>query len=61
MKAIDYVRIALSLETLAYHDKNYLDGTLAKSNCKISEEVQRLLREAEAALQKGGIHETDPV
>ena len=40
---MDYVRIALAIETLAYHDKNYLDRTLATSNAKISEEVQSLL------------------
>ena len=34
---MDYVRIALAIETLAYHDKNYLTSTLAKSNAAISE------------------------
>ena len=41
----EYVRVALAIETLAYHDKNYLDSCLAKSNAKISEEVQSLLIE----------------
>lgn len=54
MKALDNIRIALAIETLAYHDKNYLDRSLTSSNAKISETVQSLLREAEAALQKGG-------
>ena len=44
--AEEYVRVALAIETLAYHDKNYLDSSLAKSNAKISEEVQSLLIEA---------------
>lgn len=52
MKPIDYVRIALAIETLAYHDKNYLDRVLATNNAKISETVQALLREAEAALKE---------
>lgn len=39
----DYVRIALAIETLAYHNKNYL---WIGDNCKISEEVQALLSEA---------------
>ena len=52
MKPIDYVRIALAIETLAYHDKNYLDRTLAYSDAKINETVQDLLRESEAALKE---------
>lgn len=43
---MDYVRVALAIETLAYHNKNYLDSTLATSNARISEEVQALLIEA---------------
>ena len=42
----EYIRVALAIETLAYHDKNYLDSCLAKSNARISEEVQSLLTEA---------------
>lgn len=42
----EYIRVALAIETLAYHDKNYLDSCLAKSNARISEEVQALLTEA---------------
>lgn len=49
-KAIDCIRIALAIETLAFHDKNYLDRTIAGSNAKISETVQGLLREAETLL-----------
>mgnify|MGYP000168639807 CR=1 FL=1 len=42
----EYIRVALAIETLAYHDKNYLDSCLAKSDARISEEVQSLLTEA---------------
>lgn len=49
-KALDCIRIALAIETLAYHNKNYLDRTIAGSNAKISETVQGLLREAETLL-----------
>lgn len=52
MKAIDYVRIALAIETLAYHDKNYLDRTLAHSDAKISETVQDMLRKAENLMKE---------
>lgn len=31
------IRVALAIETLAYHDKNYLDSCLAKSDARISE------------------------
>lgn len=40
---MDYVRIALAIETLAYHNKNYL---WTGDNCKLSEEIQSLLVEA---------------
>ena len=42
----EYIRVALAIETLAYHDKNYLDSRLAKSDARISEEVRSLLIEA---------------
>ena len=42
---MDYVRVALAIETLAYHDKNYLDKSI-KDNSKISEEIQALLSKA---------------
>ena len=35
----EYIRVALAIEILAYHYKNYLDCCLAKSNARISEEV----------------------
>lgn len=39
----DYVRVALAIEILAYHNKNYL---WTGNDCKISEEVQTLLAES---------------
>lgn len=42
---MDYVRVALAIETLAYHNKNYLDKSI-KDNLKISEEIQALLNKA---------------
>lgn len=52
MKAIDLIRVALAIETLAYYDKNYLDRALASSDARINETVQSLLREAEVALHR---------
>ena len=40
---MDYVRVALAIETLAYHNKSYLAWV---DNCRINEEVQALLTEA---------------
>lgn len=48
---MDYVRVALAIETLAYNNKNYLDKSL-RDNCKISEEIQALLV---AALEQSAI------
>lgn len=42
---IECIRVALAIETLAYHDKNYLSKNL-QDNSKISEEVQALLTKA---------------
>jgi hypothetical protein len=39
---MDYVRVALALETLAYHNKEYLDIRFSGNN-RLSEEVQALL------------------
>lgn len=39
---MDYVRVALAIETLAHHNKNYL---WTGDNCKLSEEIQALLTE----------------
>lgn len=41
--SMDYVRVALAIETLAYHNKNYL---WTGDNCKLSEEIQALLTAA---------------
>lgn len=59
----EYIRVALAIETLAYHDKNYLDSCLAKSNARISEEVQSLLTEALrlGALKDGRAIDADTV
>ena len=42
---MDYVRVALAIETLAYHDKNFLSLKL-HDNSRLSEEIQALLVEA---------------
>ena len=52
--AEEYIRVALAIETLAYHDKNYLDSCLAKSNAKISEEVQACLNAALLKIVESG-------
>ena len=52
MKALDYIRIALAIETLAYYDKNYLDRVYAGSPAKTSKLLQELLRAAEADIVK---------
>ena len=50
----EYIRVALAIETLAYHDKNYLDSCLAKSDARISEEVQACLSAALLKMEGGG-------
>lgn len=45
---MDYVRVALALETLAYHSKEYLDIRFSSNN-RLNEEMQALLT---AALKK---------
>ena len=40
---MEYVQIALAIEMLAYHNKNYL---WTGDDCKISETIQSLLVEA---------------
>ena len=50
--AMDYVRVALAIETLAYHDKNYLSKNMS-DNARISEEIQALLTEAIKLSGKG--------
>lgn len=41
----EYIEIVLALETLAYHNKNYLDSVMI-DNKKRNEEVRLLLLEA---------------
>jgi hypothetical protein len=41
----EYIWIALAIETLAYHNKNYLDSCMC-DNAKRSEEIQALLIQA---------------
>lgn len=43
--AKEYIEIALALEVLAYHNKNYLDSYFC-DDCSLSEEIQLLLLEA---------------
>lgn len=43
--AKEYIEVALALEVLAYHNKNYLDSYFC-DNCNLSEEMQLLLLEA---------------
>ena len=42
---MDYVKVALALETLAYHNKNYLDRVMC-CDAKRSVEMQYLLKTA---------------
>lgn len=41
----DYIRIALAIETLAYHDMNLLNHELAVDNAARSRVIQELLME----------------
>lgn len=43
---MDYVKVALSLETLAYHNKGFLGMPLSNDNGKFSEQIQWLLQKA---------------
>jgi hypothetical protein len=42
---MEYVRVALALETLAYHNKDFLNSSI-RDNAALSEEVQSLLIQA---------------
>ena len=46
----EYVRVALAIETIAYHNKNYLDHIVCNDGLR-SQEIQALLTEA---LKKAG-------
>ena len=50
-KPVDYIYTALAVETLAYHNKNYLSKNL-QDNSRISEEVQVLLSKAIELMDK---------
>lgn len=49
----EYVRAALAIETLYYHNKNYLDHIVCNENGR-SEEIQALLIEALEKAKKAG-------
>ena len=47
----EYVRVALAIETLAYHNKNYLDHIVCDDALR-SQEIQALLIEALEKVKK---------
>lgn len=49
--AKEYIEIALALETLAYHNKNYLDSYMC-NDAHLSEEIRLLLIEALKKIDK---------
>ena len=51
--AKEYIEVALALEVLAYHNKNYLDSYFC-DDCNLSEEIQLLLLEAIKKIDEGG-------
>lgn len=50
--AKEYIEIALALEALAYHNKNYLNSYFC-DDCNLSEEIQLLLLEAIKKIDEG--------
>lgn len=48
----DYLDCALSLMTLSYHNKNYLDSTMAHNDAQLCIEVISLLEKAKKLLEK---------
>lgn len=50
--AKEYIQIALALETLAYHNKNYLDKMMC-NDAILSKEIQLLLMEAINKINEG--------
>lgn len=50
--AKEYIEVALALEVLAYHNKNYLDSYFC-DDCNLSEEIQLLLLEAIKKIDEG--------
>lgn len=55
---MDYIRVALAIETLAYHDKRYLNSAI-RDNATISDEVTTLLKEALKAKEGSNERKTD--
>lgn len=49
--AQEYIEIALALETLAYHNKNYLDSYMC-NDTHLNEEIRLLLVEALKKIDK---------
>ena len=41
----DYIEVAIALETIAYHNKNYLLKSVS-DNCNLNIEIRHLLNEA---------------
>lgn len=52
---MDYVRVALAIETLAYHHKGFLTSKF-NGNAGISREIQALLTEAIRRVDNGGLN-----
>lgn len=48
----DYLDCALSLMTLSYHNKNYLDSIIAHNDAQLWIEVIGLLKEAKKLLEE---------
>lgn len=48
----DYLDCALSLMTLSYHNKNYLDSVIAHNDAQLWIEIFGLLKEAKKLLEK---------
>lgn len=50
--AKEYIEVAFALETLAYHNKNYLDSMMC-NDVKENEEIRLLLFEALKKINEG--------
>ena len=50
--AREYIEISIALETLAYHNKNYLDSYMC-DNAHLNEEIRLLLLEAIKKIDEG--------
>ena len=48
----DYLDCALSLMTLSFHNKNYLDSDIAHNDAQLWFEIISLLKEAKKLLEK---------